>query len=136
MVTVLISCNSEKRQITKTARGYLEATAAYNIDEAMPYACTETRETTLTFLRDKILPITDTSYIKSNTPATIKIDSVGINGDTAWVAFTKDTPIQTVQNILKLIKEDNQWLVYVPLQIPNNLLSTGENVSITTHNEK
>ncbi len=132
----MTACNTEEKQITRTALGYLQATAEYNIDEAMPYACKETRETTLTFLRDKLLPITDTAYIAANTPAEIKIDSITMAEDTVWVYFTKDTPIQTVKNALEMIKEDGKWLVYVPLQLPDNLLAAGDNVDVSFENKE
>jgi len=132
----MTACNTEEKQITRTALGYLQATAEYNIDEAMPYACKETRETTLTFLRDKLLPITDTAYIAANTPAEIKIDSITMAEDTVWVYFTKDTPIQTVKNALEMIKEDGKWLVYVPLQLPDNLLAAGDNVEVSFENKE
>lgn len=117
----LSSCNNEKKQILNTAQGYLDATGNYRIEEAYPYATRNTRETTLTFLTENIIPLLDSNYIKSNTPATINIDSAFILNDTAWIFYTKTTPIKKLNNQIYLIKEDGKWLVDIPIAIPNNL---------------
>ena len=117
----LTGCNNNERQIRKAAQGYLDATGNYKIEEAYPYATKTTRETTLPYLTDYLIPMADSNYIKANTPATIVIDSVTIMGDTAWVSYTKKTPLRGLKNQICLIKEDGKWLVDIPLAIPNNL---------------
>ena len=112
---LLAGCKSEKERIAETAYGYVIATGNYQIDEAMPYASKETRENTLPFLKHFLLPLTDTNYLKTNTPATATIDTVMIEGDTAWAAYTKTTPLGTTYGLLPLVKEEGTWLVYVPL---------------------
>lgn len=116
---LLSACNSDKKEIRTNALGYLQATGNYLIDEAMPYATKETQETTLAFLRDKLIPMTPQDYIKSNTPATIVIDNIAIQNDTAYVKYTKNTPIKTLENEIMLVQENGQWLVYVPLVLPD-----------------
>lgn len=127
---LLASCKSDESRVREVAYGYLDATGNYLIDQAMPYATRETREQTLPFLRDKLMPITDSAYIASNTPAQITIDSVTMGTDTAWVHYTKSTPLLQLQNAIQVVKEDGQWLVNVPLVLPENILG-GENVTIT-----
>lgn len=121
MCIALTSCNNDEKQIRKAAQGYLEATGNYLIEDAYPYATKITRKTTLPYLTDYLLPITDSNYIKANTPATIVIDSIFIAEDSAWVLYTKTTPLRAVQNQVCLIKEEGKWLVDLPLMIPNNL---------------
>lgn len=112
---LLAGCKSEKERIAETAYGYVIATGNYQIDEAIPYASKETRENTLPFLKNVILPLTDTNFLNSNTPATATIDTVIIEDDTAWAAYTKITPLGTTYGILALIKEEGNWLVHAPL---------------------
>ena len=117
---LLSACSTDKKEIETNALGYLNATGNYLIDEAMPYATKETQENALTFLRDKLIPMTPQEYIQSNTPATIVIDNIEIVNDTAHVKYTKTTPIQTLENEIMMVQEDGHWLVYVPFQIPEN----------------
>ena len=121
LLLTLASCNSDKRQVLQAAQGYLDATANYRIYEAYQYASKETRETTLPYITNTILPATDSAFLANNVPASIEIDSLLINSDTAWVAYTKTTPIKTLSNIICLIKEDNRWVVDVPLAIPSSI---------------
>lgn len=118
---VLAACNNDEKQIRKAAQGYLDATGNYLIDEALPYATKNTRETALPYMRDVLIPMTDTNYINANKPATINIDSVIIVQDTAWVSYTKTTPIKTSKNTICLLKEDGKWLVDIPIAIPSSL---------------
>lgn len=111
-------CNRDEKSIRSCAQGYLDATANYKIDEAMPYANKETRETTLKFLKEVLIPMTPKEYLESNIPATITIDSIDIEKDTAYVYFTKDTPIKILTNSIQVVKEEGEWLVYVPLALP------------------
>ena len=125
---LLAGCKSEKERIAETAYGYVIATGNYQIDEAIPYASKETRENTLPFLKNFLLPLTDTNFLKANIPATATIDTVLIEGDTAWAGYTKTTPLGTACGTLTLIKEEGNWLVYVPL-LPG--LNGGQNDPVT-----
>ena len=127
---LLASCNSEEKKIEKAAYGYLNATGNYLIDEAMPYASQETRERTLPFLKNTFIPMTDTNYIKANQPATIVIDSVKVLcADTATVDYTKTTPLKVLKGQIHMVKEEGQWLAYVPLVLP-----AGISVPLPTEN--
>ena len=112
---LLTGCKSEKERIAETAYGYVIATGNYQIDEAMPYASKETRDNTLPFLKNFLLPLTDSNFLKANVPATATIDTVLIEGDSAWAGYTKTTPLGTSRGTLTLVKEEGKWLVYVPL---------------------
>lgn len=112
---LLTGCKNDKECISETAYAYVIATGNYQIDEAMPYASKETREQTLPFLKNTLLPLTDTNFLKANVPATATIDTVLIEGDTAWAGYTKTTPLGTACGTLTLIKEEGEWRVHAPL---------------------
>lgn len=119
---LLAACNSEERQIEKAAYSYLDAMGNYRIDDAEPFASQETRESTLPFVKNTIIPMTDTAYIQANQPAEIVIDSLRILcPDTAQVDYTKTTPIRTLTGTIHMVKEDGRWLAHVPLVLPENL---------------
>ena len=128
---LLTGCNSEKKRIAETAYGYVIATSNYQIDEAMQYASKETREYTLPFLKNFLLPQTDTNYLKASVPATATIDTVLIEGDTAWVGYTRTTPLGTTSGVLALIKEDGEWLAFVPL-LPGLIRDNNTSATDTT----
>jgi hypothetical protein len=116
------ACNSEERQIEKAAYGYLDAMGNYRIDDAEPFASQETRERTLPFVKNTLIPMTDTAYIQANQPATIVIDSLRILcSDTAKVDYTKTTPLKTLTGTIHMVKEEGRWLAYVPLALPESI---------------
>ncbi len=116
------ACNSEERQIEKAAYGYLDAMGNYRIDDAEPFASPETRERTLPFVKNTLIPMTDTAYIQANQPATIVIDSLRILcSDTAKVDYTKTTPLKTLTGTIHMVKEEGRWLAYVPLALPESI---------------
>lgn len=116
------SCSSEEKEIEKAAYGYLNATGNYRIDEAEPYASQVTRERTLPFIKEKLIPMTDTNYIKANQPAKIIIDSVRVLcTDTAKVDYTKTTPIKILTGTIYMVKEEGKWGAFVPLNLPESI---------------
>ncbi|MBO7490463.1 MAG: hypothetical protein J6T88_09310 [Bacteroidales bacterium] len=126
-VSILASCNSDKKNIEKVAYGYLNATGNYLADEAMPYATPETQET-LRFLKEVLIPLTDTSYIAANTPAEITINNIEVAKDTALVYYTKVTPLKTLEAQITVIKFDGKWLVDLPLE---NKADTTSNLTLS-----
>ena len=132
LICLLSACNNDEKEITRVAQGYLDATGNYLIEEAMPYANQETRDKTLTFLRDNLIPLTPKEYMESNTPATIKLGEIVRDGDTAVVCYTKTTPIKVLESEIMVVKENGKWLVYVPLVLPENITVDGRNASIST----
>ena len=38
-----------------------------------------------------------------------------------WFSYTKTTPIKTLENQIRLVKEEGHWLVYVPLVLPDTM---------------
>lgn len=125
LLGLLGACNSDKKEIRRVAQGYLDATGNYLIDEAMPYANQQTQETTLKFLNETLIPITPKEYMESNTPATIHIDSIDVQGDTACVSYTKTTPIKTLSSKIDVVREESGWLVNVPLILPESMTVNG-----------
>ena len=128
---LMTACNSDKKEIARVAQGYLDATGNYLVEEAMPYANKETREVTLPFLRDKLIPMTPQEYMESNTPATIELGEISVKGDTAMVCYTKTTPIKVLENEIMVVKEEGQWLVYVPLVLPEDIAVDCQPASIS-----
>lgn len=129
---ILSACSNDERQIRNAAQGYLEATGNYNIEDAYPFATKKTRETTLPYITETLMNMVDSNYIKSNVPATIALDSLLILDDTAWVVYTKTTPLRSLRNNICLIKEEGKWLVDVPLFIPTTFKMTPEGLTSDT----
>lgn len=119
------ACKNETRQIESVAYAYLDAMGNYRIEEAEAYASDETIETTLHWIENNIMAGVDTNaelaqYIKSNTPATITINKVGLlNDSVATVNFTKVSPIQTHSRDLSLVKRNGEWKVFQIIQVPD-----------------
>lgn len=107
---VFVSCNQEKREIKHVAQAYLDALANYKVEEAKPYATSETCNTTL-LVAAQLVTMVDTAYIISDTPATIDIQEVVIENDSmAVVKYVKNTPIKhDMQGSLHLVKRDQKW---------------------------
>lgn len=116
-----IAKNAEEKDICQTAYSYIIATGNYKIDEAVPYASKDTREVTLPFIKDNILPHVDSTFLAKSVPATATIDTILLMDDTAYVGYTKTTPLGATQGTLTLVKEDGKWLAYVPLMLPNRI---------------
>ena len=133
---LLTACNNDEKEIARVAQGSLDATGNYLIEEAMPYANQETREKTLTYLRDVLLPMTPKEYMESNTPATIELGEIVRAGDTAVVCYTKTTPIKVLESEIMLVKEDGEWLVYVPLVLPESIPANTQNATISAANNE
>ena len=118
-VLIMTGCNSDKREIKQVTYGYVIATGNYNLDESIPYASKETREATLPIIKETILPKVleyDSDYVRKNTPVTATIDTILVQGDTAWAGHTKIAPDGTVSyGTLKLLKESGHWRVHMPL---------------------
>ena len=114
-VLLMFGCTTDEKEIKTAAYNYLDAMGNYRIDDARPYASTETCEKTLDGIQNYLMPKVDTNYIKSNTPATIEILGVEILSDTtAVVNYKKTTPITTQNNgRLDMIKEDGRWCAEV-----------------------
>ena len=58
--------------------------------------------------------------------------SLMVVGDTAWVLYTKTTPLKRYQNTIYLIKEEGKWLVDVPLAIPETFTITPNGITTDT----
>lgn len=116
-----ISCSSDKKDIEAAAKGYLQAMGNYQIDEAIPFASSHTKEKTIPFIK-YIMEHTDTAFVNANRPATITIKGTNILSDTlARVYYHKSTPIKEDDDSVTLILENGQWLVDIhlkPLQFP------------------
>ena len=60
------------------------------------------------------MPVTDTNYINSNTPANIEIVKVHLKNDSvASVDYTKHTPIKKQVGTLEMRKCGDEWLAHV-----------------------
>lgn len=120
LVLAFCSCNRDRQKeaIREAAYGYIITTGNYQLDEAAAYASKVTREHTLPFLKDTILPLVDSSFLAASVPATATIDTILVKNDTAWVGYTKTTPLGKTQGTLTMVQEEGKWLAYVPLDLP------------------
>jgi len=114
---LLTACASDEEKIEKAAYKYSYAMANYDVDGAEKYATPETVETTLNTARE-LLPMVDTNYIKSDTPATIEIRHIQIVDDTsAVVTYHKTTPIKDFSSTLDVRKRHGRWLAHSPIPV-------------------
>ena len=131
----VVSCSTEEKQVRQAAMGYLDAMANYRFDDAYAYASKITRDTTLPFITNKLMPMVDSSFLAKNTPATVVIDDVAFLNDTAWVSYKKTTPIKTLNNTIYLIKEQDRWVVDVVLQLPKKISIGGNGQQSVEYND-
>ena len=115
-IQLFTSCQTEEEKVKDVAYKYSYAMGNYDLEEAKQYATDETIETTLA-LAQFFLSKLDTSYIVSDTPATIVIDSVCFETDSSATTYcTKNTPIKHNLKIkLLLRKRKGTWLAHDPL---------------------
>lgn len=129
MLSILVGCSSERKDIEHAAYGYLDAMANYRLEDARTYASSMTNETTLE-IYSNLLANLDSAYIASNTPATITLGKCQTTSDTtAYVLFHKSTPITQQDDTLRLIKEKGAWLAHVVLQAPSLLQSDSKRIT-------
>lgn len=109
-----MSCGN--KEIKNAAYNYNYAVANYQIDEAVQYCTDETNNTTLKTARF-LMQFVDSSYISSDTPATIDIVSVKrLSDTTASVVYHKQTPIKDFTDTLEMRKRDGRWLAHDPIK--------------------
>lgn len=110
VILILVSCKSEEQKAQDVAYKYSKAMANYDIDEAEKYATQETIDITIDMARS-LLSQLDSSYILSDTPATVEISSFEMLSDTsAIVYFTKNTPIkQDLKFQVEVRKRNGKW---------------------------
>lgn len=116
IVALLITaCNSnspEKESIGQAAYNYCVATSNYDLDAAEAFCTEETAKHTLAVGRH-LLTLVDSSYIASDTPATIEIKSVKQLSDTsAYAVYHKQTPRKDYVDTMQMRKRDGQWLAH------------------------
>ena len=130
----------EKKSIEKVAYGYLDAMGNYRIRDAYRFATPETQDKTLRFIEEKVMPITDAKYIKSETPAKITITGITIKSDTtAEAMFHKSTPSSERNNILQLVKRNGKWMADVQIDVPdifNAPINRKSDGNDSTHHKK
>ncbi len=116
IVALLVAaCNSsspEKESIGQAAYNYCVATSNYDLDAAEAFCTEETAKHTLAVGRH-LLTLVDSSYIASDTPATIEIKSVKQLSDTsAYAVYHKQTPRKDYVDTMQMRKRDGQWLAH------------------------
>lgn len=117
VVVCFVSCGN--KEIKDAAYNYNYAVANYHLDEAEQYCTLETSATLLNTARN-LMQFVDSSYIASDTPATIVIVSVRQMSDTtAYVVYHMQTPIRELSDTLEMRKRDGRWLAHSPI-IKNN----------------
>ena len=123
LLLAMTSCNqTEEEKAGKVAEKYLTAMGNYEFDKAAEYCTDETRVNTIKVIQLDIMPRTDKSYIESNKPATISINSVELTSDTTAVAeYHKSTPIQEQDGKLNLVKRGKNWQAHVLIKLPKEM---------------
>ena len=118
LLALMAACQTPESDIRRVAQKYLDATGEYSIDEACLY-CTDETKTGLRTIEQTLMTMLDSSYIKQNTPARIKITSIEIIDDTsATVAYHKKTPINEFDDTIKMRKRNDEWQAHMPVKIP------------------
>lgn len=127
------SCGTNRNGVAgvkKAAYGYLMAMANYKVDEAVPYCTIETQKGVLAKSREMVIQmnLSDSTYIKKDTPARIEILSVEMINDTAAIAhYHKTTPFPKDMNgQIDLVKRDGKWLVHIPTKEPEGAKNAPE----------
>lgn len=112
--SLFAACSSspEKESIEQAAYNYCVATSNYDLDAAEAFCTEETAKHTLAVGRH-LLTLVDSSYIASDTPATIEIKSVKQLSDTsAYAVYHKQTPRKDYVDTMQMRKRDGQWLAH------------------------
>ena len=110
-------CVSEEKAVRTAALGYLDAMANYRVDDAMPFCTQETQNGVLVTARSLVEGV-DTSYILSDTPASVEITHVDMIDDTsAVIFFHKTTPIKSQHGTLDVVKRNGQWLAHIDMPV-------------------
>ena len=136
LLPLFASCSVNNDEIERVALGYLDAMGNYRFDDAKPFATDETIETTLRFCNEVVMAQADTNAvlaanIKANMPATIVIDSIVRQNDTAALAyFTKNTPTTRNQHGKKLVVlRHGHWRVHEVIVLPDLLRTAIDTVA-------
>ncbi len=112
LITACNSSSPEKESIEQAAYNYCVATSNYDLDAAEAFCTEETAKHTLAVGRH-LLTLVDSSYIASDTPATIEIKSVKQLSDTsAYAVYHKQTPRKDYVDTMQMRKRDGQWLAH------------------------
>lgn len=112
LITACNSSSPEKENIGQAAYNYCVATSNYDLDAAEAFCTEETAKHTLAVGRH-LLTLVDSSYIASDTPATIEIKSVKQLSDTsAYAVYHKQTPRKDYIDTMQMRKRDGQWLAH------------------------
>ena len=114
---VCTACASpDEKAVREAAYNYAYALASYHFDDAAPYATEETIATTISTAKT-LMPLVDSAYIASDSPATIEITQVDFISDTsATVSYHKVTPIKDFNGTVELRRRDGSWLVHDPIE--------------------
>lgn len=121
MTLTVAACSNrnhyDEEQIRANAQGYLQAVGDYHFDDAIPYASRHTREYTIPVF-NRLMQNADTDYVNSNRPSVFTYYKVRRVDDTsACIYYHKHTPIKDIDDSLRLIYEDGQWLADVHLGV-------------------
>lgn len=115
---LLASCTTTEDRIKKEATGYLNATAAYDVDEACKY-CTDETAAGLKLVQQTILPQLDSNYLNQNKQATISLLGVEqVNDTMAKVIYSKVSPVTCYSDTLKMLRRNGKWMAHAPMAVP------------------
>jgi len=113
---VCAACGRQDKAIEEAAYQYSFAMANYDLEGARPFATEETLNTTFV-VAEALMNMVDSAYIASDTPATIEIDNLRRQSDTAaTVTYHKKTPLRETTGELELRKRGGRWLAHAPCE--------------------
>jgi len=112
VILLSTGCNREEKKARNIGYRYAYAMSNYQIDEAAQYATEETKNTTLVMAK-RLTQAVGEAYVKSDTPAKVKITGFTFENDTsAVITFHKTTPIKNLDFPLLMRKRNGQWMVH------------------------
>ena len=113
LLVFLTGCNRDEKKARVVGYKYAYAMANYQVQDAAQYATEETKNTTLV-MAERLISAVGEEYVKSDTPAEVKIVKYSqLDDTTAVIDFRKNTPIKKIYDFSLLLRKRNgQWMAH------------------------
>lgn len=112
VLTFVVSCNSEQREVERVAQAYLDAETNFKIDEARPYVSGDEMNSAMDMIENFVVPNMEKSVMDSLVPNKVKIKNTEMYADTmAIVSFHSSNPKQESDAQIRMRKIEGQWKV-------------------------
>jgi hypothetical protein len=121
LLILTTGCDNNKKKACDVGYKYAYAMANYQVQEAAQYATEETKNTTLV-MAERLITAVGEEYVKSDTPAKVKIVKYSqLDDTTAVIDFRKNTPIKKDYDFSLLMRKRNgQWMAHDTIPTYNN----------------